>query len=156
MAAAVCRTPVDDFELVVELGVAIAVAVAVGTVVSKVVATESLALVVATGAIWTILAEPDCKTRVAVRVLCVFGSAFLSELHILYAFSTVSSAGQIRKFRQANHENDLLEESSPLQKPTLASDIIHCTAPSPTVYVDLLPFSHKQSNVGVSPQIFVG
>lgn len=137
VAAAGCGTPVDDFEFVVELGVAIVVAV--GAVVSKVVAIESLALVVDTGAIWTILAEPDCKTRVAVRVLCVFGSAFLSELHILYAFSTVS-----------------LEESSPLQKPTLASDIIHCTAPSPTVYVDLLPFSHKQSNVGVSPQTSVG
>lgn len=137
VAAAGCGTPVDDFEFVVELGVAIVVAV--GAVVSKVVAIESLALVVDTGAIWTILAEPDCKTRVAVRVLCVFGSAFLSELHILYALSTVS-----------------LEESSPLQKPTLASDIIHCTAPSPTVYVDLLPFSHKQSNVGVSPQTSVG
>lgn len=154
VAAAGCGTPVDDFEFVVELG--IAVAVAVGAVVSKGVAIESLVLVVATGAIWTILAEPDCKTRVAVRVLCVFGSAFLSELHMLYAFSTVSSARKIRNFYEASLDDDLLEESSPLQKPTLASDIIHCTAPSPTVYVDLLPFSHKQSNVGVSPQTSVG
>lgn len=133
MAAAGCGTAVDDFPSVVELGV-------VGdALVLRVVAVEPLALVVATGAICTMLAEPDCRTKVAVRVLCVFGSALLSELHISYAFNTV-----------------LLEESSPLQKPTLASDIIHCTAPSPTVYVDLLLFSHRQSNVGVSPQTLVG
>lgn len=157
VAAAGCDTPVDDFESVVELGVVVAVAadVVADAVVRRVVATDPLALVVATGAICTIL-EPDCSTRVAVRVLCVLGSALLSELHILYAFNTVSSTRQISKIYRANFNNHSLEESSPIQKPILASDIIHCTAPSPTVYVDLLPFSHRQFKVGVSPQTLDG
>ena len=38
----------------------------------------------------------------------------------------------------------------------LSSDIIHCTAPSPTVYPEVLLFEQRQSKVGVLVQTLVG
>lgn len=49
-----------------------------------------------------------------------------------------------------------LRASPPLQKPTLTSEIIHCTAPSPTVNPDEPLLEQRHSNVGVEEQMLVG
>lgn len=44
----------------------------------------------------------------------------------------------------------------PLQNPILISDIIHCTAPSPIVYPEVLLCEHRQSSIGVVEHVVVG
>lgn len=107
----------------------------------------------AAGAIKTMLGIEVWTMTVAVIVLWVLGIAFSLPLHILNAFAATSSTFTSVFFFRTAQSNDLLPASAPLQNPTLSSDIIHCIAPSPTVYPLVLLFEQRQSRVGLFPHM---
>jgi hypothetical protein len=75
-------------------------------------------VVAATTTLGSVLGDEVCVsiTNVAVIVAWVFGKALAFPTHMLYAFLATSAVAL-----------------APWQKFALSSDIIHCTAPSPTV-----------------------
>lgn len=96
-----------------------------------------------------------CKIRVAVIVAWVFGSALGCPKHMPYApFTTESVTESV--FTPLSCQNHSPFAEPPWQNPILISDIIHCTAPSPIVYPDVLLLEQRQFRVGFAEQVPVG
>mgnify|MGYP003662535677 CR=1 FL=1 len=109
--------------------------------------------VLGAGATKTMLGIEVCKMRVAVIVAWVFGNALGCPVHMAYAPFTTESMSKSAFENSSLPQKQLPFAELPWQNPILISDIIHCTAPSPIVYPEVLLVEQRQSSVGFVAQV---